>query len=221
MPHRRSSTAVLSCFAVVAIVDLVAEFAGWSLVSRGCRLLLMPLLVWLCWTASVRRTRLLILVMIALGFSWLGDFAGVTILLKIGFFLVAQVVYIVAFRPYWRHSLLTRPGLLTVYCIALAAVIGVAAVAAGPLLVPVAVYGASLALMAVLATGVSRLTGIGGALFLLSDIVLAVELFIAPGAIPHGAFANMVIYLPAQLLIALGTVQAVSAGTPEVPDQVA
>lgn len=214
MPHRRSGLA-LSCFAAVALVDLVAEFAGWFPVSRTCRLLLMPMLIWLCWAGAVRRTRLLTLVMVALAFSWLGDFAGVTILLKIGFFLVAQIVYIVAFRPYWRRSLMVRPGLLIVYGLALAGVIGIAAAAAGPLAAPVAIYGASLALMAVLATGVSRLTGIGGALFLLSDIVLAVEFFIAPGAIPHGAFVNMAIYLPAQLLIALGTVRAVSVETSE------
>ena len=216
MPHRRSAVA-LSCFGAVAVVSLVAEFAVWHGVSWICRLLLMPLLVWLCWAGAARRTRLLTLVMIALGFSWLGDFAGFTVLLKIGFFLVAQILYIVAFRPYWRRSLLSRPPLLIAYAVALAAVIGVSAVAAGPLAVPVAVYGASLALMAVLATGVSRLTGIGGLLFLLSDIVLAVGYFIAPGAIPHGAFVNMAIYLPAQLLIALGTLQAVSAEIQRAP----
>ncbi|MFT4164355.1 MAG: lysoplasmalogenase [Microlunatus sp.] len=220
MPHRRSTVA-LSCFVAVAIVGLIAEFAAWHGVNWICRLLLMPLLVWLCWAGAVRRTRLLTLVMIALGFSWLGDFAGFTILLKIGFFLIAQILYIVAFRPYWRHSLLRRPPLLIAYVVALAALIGVSAVAAGPLGVPVAVYGASLALMAVLATGVSRLTGIGGLLFLLSDIVLAVEFFIAPGAIPHGAFVNMAIYLPAQLLIALGTLRAVSAEVGDARDPVA
>ena len=220
MPHRRSTVA-LSCFVAVAIVGLIAEFAVWHPVSWSSRLLLMPLLVWLCWVGPIRRTRLSTLVMVALGFSWLGDFAGFTILLKIGFFLVAQLVYIAAFRPYWRRSLLGRPPLLVGYAVALAALIGVSAVAAGPLALPVAVYGASLALMAVLATGVSRLTGIGGLLFLLSDIVLAVEFFIAPGAIPHGAFVNMAIYLPAQLLIALGTLQAVSAENSEAIDPVA
>lgn len=220
MPHRRSTVA-LSCFAAVAIVDLVAEFAGWLPVSWGCRMLLMPLLIWVCWSGAVRRTRLLILVMVALGFSWLGDFAGFTILLKIGFFLVAQVVYITAFRPYWRRSLLTRPPLLVAYVIVLTAVIAIAAVAAGPLAPAVAIYGASLALMAVLATGVARLAGIGGFLFLLSDIVLAVNYFIAPGAILHGAFVNMSIYLPAQLLLALGTLQAISAEASEEPEPVA
>ena len=91
------------CFAAVAVVDLVAEFAGWQ---PGPDL---PgpadaSLIWLCWTGAARRNRLVILVVIALGFCWLGDLGGTTVLLKIGFFLIAQVVYIVAFRPYWRGA---------------------------------------------------------------------------------------------------------------------
>lgn len=207
---RRSSTLALGCFGLVAGVDLVAEFAGWPQIALACRMLLMPLLAVVCWTAAAHRNRLVILVVIALGFSWLGDLSS-GVLIKIGFFLVAQIVYIVAFRPSWRRSLIARPPLLVAYVIALAALIGVVAVAAGSLAGPVAVYGASLAVMAVLATGVNRLAGIGGALFLISDIILAVELFVAPGAIPYAVVANMALYLPAQLMITLGVLQRVSA----------
>lgn len=101
---RRSSRIALIGFCAVAAVDLVAEFAGWSLTALSCRLLLMPLLIWLCLTGAERRTRLVIMVVLALGFSWLGDTVGVTIMLKIAFFLVAQILYIVAFRPYWRPA---------------------------------------------------------------------------------------------------------------------
>lgn len=197
-------------FGVVAVVDLVAELVGWPRIVLFCRLLLMPLLAWCCWTAAARRHRLAILVLIGLAFSWLGDLSA-AVLIKIGFFLVAQIVYVVAFRPYWRQSLITRPAAAIAYLIAVAALVGVVAAAAGPLAGPVAVYGASLAVMALLATGVSRLTGIGGALFLVSDIVLAVELFVAPGAIPYALFVNMALYLPAQLMITLGVLQRVSA----------
>jgi hypothetical protein len=76
--------------------------------------------------------------------------------------------------------------------------------------------------MAMLATGVGRLTGIGGALFLVSDIVLAVELFVAPGAIPSALFVNMALYLPAQLMITLGVLERVCAEVEStVPDPVA
>lgn len=210
MPRRRSSRVALGCFVAVAVVDLVAELFGWHPIALVCRILLMPLLAWCCWVAAAHRTRLVILVVIALGFSWLGDLSA-PVLLKISFFLVAQIVYIVAFRPYWRQSLIARPPLLIGYGIALAALIGVVASAAGPLAGPVAIYGASLAVMAVLATGVGRLTGIGGALFLVSDIVLAMELFVAPGAIPYALFVNMALYLPAQLMITVGVLQHVAA----------
>jgi uncharacterized membrane protein YhhN len=221
MPRRRSSRVALGCFVTVAVVDLVAEFFGWQPIALVCRILLMPLLAWCCWSAAVRRTRLVILVLIALGFSWLGDLSA-PVLIKISFFLIAQILYIVAFRPYWRRSVIARPPVLIVYGIALAALIGVVTAAAGPLAVPVAVYGTSLAVMAVVATGVGRLTGIGGALFLISDIVLAVELFVAPGVIPYALFVNMALYLPAQLMITLGVLERVSSEVePLVADPVA
>jgi hypothetical protein len=213
---RPSSRVALVCFGLVAAVDLVAEFAGWPTIALVCRMLLMPLLAWCCWTAAPRRTQLVILVLVALGFSWLGDLST-AVLIKIGFFLLAQIVYVVAFRPYWRRSLIARPPLLIAYGIVIAVPIVVVAAGAGPLAASVAVYGASLAAMAVLATGVNRLTGAGGALFLVSDIVLAVEIFVAPGAIPHAVFVNMALYLPAQLMITLGVLQRVSA---EVPSRV-
>jgi uncharacterized membrane protein YhhN len=197
---RRSSRVALACFGAVAAVDLVAELSGWAATALVCRVLLMPLLAWCCWTGAARRTRLVIMVLIALGFSWLGDLSA-TVLIKIGFFLIAQIVYIMAFRPSWRWSLITRPPLAIAYAVVLAALIGVVSVAAGPLAGPVAVYGASLAVMAMLATGVGRLTG----------IVLAVELFVAPGAIPYALFVNMALYLPAQLMIILGVLERVDA----------
>lgn len=207
---------VLGCYALcgygaVALIDLVAEFAGWSGVAHICRILLMPLLIVVCWTGAVRRSRLVVMVLIALGFCWLGDFVSSDVLIKIVFFLVAQILYAVAFRPFWRLSIVGRPRLLIAYGVALVALVGFVAVNAGSLAIPVAVYGASLAVMAVLATGISRLTGIGGALFLISDIVLAVEFFVAPGAIPYAAFVNMALYLPAQLLIVFGVLHRVSA----------
>lgn len=225
---RGSSRVVLGCFVLVALVDLVAELVGWTALALACRALLMPLLALFCWTVAARRSRLVILVVVALLLSWLGDFVGSavpdtwTVPVKIGFFLLAQVVYIVAFIPYWRLSLVARPPLLIAYGIALTALVGVVAANAGPLAVPVAVYGASLAVMAVLATGVSRLAGIGGALFLVSDIVLAVEFFVAPGSIPYAAFVNMALYLPAQLMITLGVLVEQSAEVLEgVTDPVA
>ncbi|MDN5804777.1 MAG: lysoplasmalogenase, partial [Microlunatus sp.] len=146
---RPSSRVVLICFTAVAVADLIAEFAGWPLVILAARVLLMPLLAAFLLSAAPRRTRLVVLVACAFGFCWLGDVAGTTIVVKIVFFLLAQIIYVVAFRPYWRLSLVARPPLLMLYALAIAGLVGVVAGAAGPLAGPVAIYGASLALMAV------------------------------------------------------------------------
>ena len=221
MPRRRSSRLALGCFGAVAAVDLVAELLGWRSVAFGCRMLLMPLLAWcVCASGPVRR-RSVILLLVALGFSWWGDLSA-AVLVKIAFFLVAQIVYVVAFWPSWRQSLIARPPLAVAYGLALTAVVALVATVAGQLAVPVGVYGTSLAVMALLATGMGRLTGLGGALFLVSDIVLAVELFVAPGTIPYALFVNMALYLPAQLLITLGVLRRVATDVgPQVVDRVA
>ena len=128
-----------------------------------------------------------------------------------------------AFRPYWRRSLIARPPLLIAYGIALAALIGVVAAAAGPLAGPVAVYGASLAVMAVLATGVQpadrhrrravpalRHRARGGASSW------------RPARSRTRLFVNMALYLPAQLMITLGVLQrGLGGGRVEVVDPVA
>lgn len=202
--QRRLAIVALVAFVGLGLVELVAELADAGSVAWLARALLMPLLACFCWL-TCRPSRLVILVLIALGFSWLGDVSG-ALLTKIILFLGAQIAYVAAFWPFWRRTLAARPALLTLYALAIMGLIIMAARAAGPLVVPVIAYGVSLALMAVLATGVSRSTGLGGVLFLVSDIVLAVEFFVRPGLIAHADAVNMALYLPAQLLIVLGVV---------------
>ena len=48
--------------------------------------------------------------------------------------------------------------------------------------------------------------------------MLAVDFFVAPGAIPYAAFVNMALYLPAQLMITLGVLQG---SRPRSGDEVA
>ena len=85
----------------------------------------------------------------------------------VGFFLLAQVAYIAAFWPFRGRSVLHvhRVRLLG-YLAVVVALVAVCAAGAAEMLVPVLVYGACLGTMAVLSTGVNRLTAVGGALFL-------------------------------------------------------
>ena len=69
---------------------------------------------------------------------------------------------------------------------------------AGGLLVPVLVYGACLGTMAVLSTGVNRLTAVGGALFLVSDGLIALDAFVAGFGLPAQGFVVMATYVAAQ-----------------------
>src|SRR5690606_29259799 len=97
-------------------------------------------------------------------------------LLMVGFFLVAQVVYIGAFWPHRAESVLhRRRALLIPYAVAIVALVLACAPNAGPLLVPVLAYGLLLGSMAVLATGVNTLVWAGGALFLVSDGLIALN----------------------------------------------
>ena len=75
---------------------------------------------------------------------------------------------------------------------------------AADLLVPVLVYGACLGTMAVLSTGVNQVTAVGGALFLVSDGLIALDAF-GPGLDLTGQdFWVMATYVLAQALIVAG-----------------
>ena len=60
----------------VALVHLGAQLAGGGLVADATQVLLMPLLAGVLWCeTSSPRGRLVTLVLVALGLSWLGDSA--------------------------------------------------------------------------------------------------------------------------------------------------
>ncbi|MEU5156688.1 lysoplasmalogenase [Glycomyces sp. NPDC021274] len=76
----------------------------------------------------------------------------------------------------------------------------------GDLAMPVAVYSLLLVAMAAAATGLNRLAGLGGALFVVSDLVLG--LGVAGVDFPLQSQTVMATYAAAQLLLVLGTVKA-------------
>lgn len=210
-------------FAAVCLINLVAQLVGPGALDRVSQGLLMPLLalVLASATSGAPRGRLVRLTLVSLGFSWLGDTApgfapeGASFLVMIAFFLVAQVVFVVAFWPYRRASVLSpsqparRRALALVYLLALVALVAACTPGAGALLVPVLVYGTTLALMAALATGVGRLVALGGAIFVVSDSLIALEAFVEDWALPGQGFWVMATYVTAQALIVAGVARAV------------
>ncbi|MEG3615273.1 lysoplasmalogenase family protein [Isoptericola haloaureus] len=208
-------------FAALAVVHLAAQLLDAAAVANSTQWLVMPALAVVLWcTTAAPRPRLVRLVLVALGFSWVGDtlpdlFTGdAAFLAMVGGFLVAQVAYAVAFWPYRRESVLhRRRGVLLAY-VALAVVLVALCLpgAPGVLAAAVVVYAVCLAAMAVLATGVHRLAWLGGALFLVSDAMIALGAF-ADVVPPQSGFWIMLTYLAGQALLVAGVVarQAMSA----------
>lgn len=199
---------------VVTAAHLIAQLtAPDEAVSAATQILLMPLLFGAVWFAGTgARQPLIRMVLIALSFSWLGDaiprFVGgdAGFLVMVGCFMVAQMFYILALWPYRRSSAAARPLLTLPYIAAFAVLVISCAPGAGALLVPVVIYGLALMMMAMLATGLGALAGVGGAIFLLSDGLIALRSF-TEFELPGHGFWIMLTYVVGQSMIAAAAVQ--------------
>lgn len=155
------------------------------------------------------------LTLLALGFSWLGDtiprFVGgeTGFLGMLGSFLCAQVIFVIAFWPWRSRSLLARPRAAAPYLLVAVAVVVLTAPGAGALLPAVLVYATVLCAMAVLATGLGRTAGIGGAVFVVSDSLIALDAFGVLTLPAHSVWV-MATYLTAQLMLVLAVRAAAS-----------
>jgi len=210
MALTRSASAWLAAYGLVALVNVVSVLIGLDVLSFVTLLLAMPTLIGAllaarpvpAWWGPVAA---------ALVFSWLGDWAAElarSIWMKIAFFFAAQVLYAAAFWPFRARSVLRRPRWLLVYALVVGGLLAFVAPDAGVLAPAVIVYGCSLGLMAVLATGVHPLTSVGAASFLISDSLIALTTFVAPDSSAGAVFFIMASYLTGQLLIVLGVVFA-------------
>jgi uncharacterized membrane protein YhhN len=222
LPHRPAARLLLGALAVLTAVHLVAQLTGPPALTDITQVALMPLLAGALWCeTSAPRDRLVTLTLVALGLSWLGDTApkltsgDASFLVMVGFFLLAQVAYILAFWPFRARSVLhVHRVRLLAYLAVVVALVAVCAAGAAAMLVPVLVYGACLGTMAVLATGVNRLTAVGGALFLVSDGLIALDAFVTGFALPAQGFWVMSTYVAAQVLLVAGVLSATRAAGP-------
>lgn len=197
-------------FALVTAVHLVSQLLGQGQTADLIQVLLMPLLALVLLRATrAPRSREVRLVLVALGFSWLGDTlprlaeGDAALLTMIGCFLLAQLVYAAAFWPSRHRSVLGRPLALLPYLLAGATIVGLSAREAGALLPAVGVYALAILAMAVLATGRGRVAAIGAAVFVLSDALIALDAF-GMLTLPAHAVWVMATYVAAQVLLVLG-----------------
>jgi uncharacterized membrane protein YhhN len=220
----RAAGAALLGLAGVAATHLGAQLVGAGVAADVTQVMLMPLLlvVLLAGTAPPHG-RLVRLFALGLGLSWLGDTlprfleGQAQFLAMLGAFLLAQGVYALALWPLRGDSLLVRPLAALPYLLAAVVIVALCAPGAGALLPALVVYAAAICAMAVLATALGPRGAIGGAVFVLSDALIALDTF-GVLTLPAHAVWVMATYVAAQLLLVLGVLdrdaEVRAAGSP-------
>lgn len=202
---RRELLAALP-FLAVSLAHLASKPLGLTVFDQATKWLLIPLLLLALGLVLLRPLRprpplpILLTFVLGLALSWLGDVTLANFLVGLGFFLVAHLAYSAAFA-------LARPRLRLAVLIAAIAwypmLLVLLAPSLGAMLVPVAVYGAIMGAMALLAWGVSPLLGAGATLFVASDSLLAFRMFTPLFADPWSDALLMGLYLAGQGVMAL------------------
>ncbi|MEU6826839.1 lysoplasmalogenase [Streptomyces atriruber] len=220
MTGRPSPRLLLGAFGVAALGDLLALLADFDPGHAVFKPLLMPLLA--AYVAARRGPRLLVA---ALLFGWGGDTfllfdAELAFLAGMGSFAAGHVCYLVLFKRYGAGASGARgAGLVAVYALAL---IGTVALLWPDLPAdmrgPVAGYSLLLTAMAFGATTLGPTAGAGGALFLLSDTLIATGVAEWP-QLPRPDFAIMLTYIAAQYLLSKGVLEAAVRTAPEVTSE--
>ncbi|MGP5054137.1 lysoplasmalogenase family protein [Brachybacterium paraconglomeratum] len=223
------SRAALRALALVTAVHLGAQLRGGGPVAEVTQPLLMPLLLGaLLAGTEPPRGRLVRLFALSLVLSWAGDTlprlldGQAQFLAMLTSFLLAQIVYALALWPLRGGSLLAegppvpsavrgsvmrrvlagRAAVLP-YFVAAVVIVGLCAPSAGALLPALVVYAAAICAMAVLATGLGVRGGIGGAVFVVFDSLIALKTFDVLTLPAHEVWV-MATYVAAQVLLVLG-----------------
>ncbi|MDQ1044358.1 putative membrane protein YhhN [Streptomyces sp. V4I2] len=203
--------ALLAAFALVAATDLVSLAVGFGIGHTVSKPLLMPLLA--AYAAARGAPRLLLA---ALLFGWGGDVlllfdAEPAFLAGMASFAAGHICYLVLFKAYGKAR--ARCGLLVpAYTTALLTTVVLLwpDLPAG-LRVPVAGYSLLLTAMAYAAGAwLGLVAGLGGALFLLSDTLIATGVADWPQP-PRPDLWIMLTYIAAQFLLTVGALGALEA----------
>ncbi|WP_339128543.1 lysoplasmalogenase [Streptomyces sp. f51] len=197
----RPARALLVCFALAAAADLLGLLAGIDPAHRIAKMLLMPLLAVYAGVRGAPR-----LLIAALLFGWCGDLALLSdadpaFLAGMASFAAGHVCYLVLFR---RTARVRDARLVLAYATALVVLVVLLwpGLPAG-LRVPVAGYSLLLTAMAYGATRLGPVAAVGGALFMLSDTLIATGVADWP-QLPMASFWIMFTYIAAQFLLVRG-----------------
>jgi len=214
-PSRAAALVPFVPYALISVVHVGLQIAHHPLGGYGTKQLLMPALalaaIWAAWQVRARATAALVLLVLAIGASWLGDGAGYyfpwlpELPVMLLFFGIAHVLYIVLFLRAPGLGVVRRvPWWALVYAVWWAVMLAVIGPHAGGLLIPLAIYGLVLGGTAALSTRLGPTVALGGASFLLSDTCLAFQLFMQ-----HNELVDQLVmptYMLGQGLIVFGVV---------------
>ncbi|HCT75430.1 MAG TPA: lysoplasmalogenase [Micromonosporaceae bacterium] len=195
---------LLLVFGVFALVNLIASGTENEVLEWATKPVLMPLLTLWVWRNGRHKG-----IAAALLFSAAGDIALLNgdkelwFIAGMVFFLGAHICYIVTFLKAGARVGLAAVG----YAVILGAALVWLWKPLGAMAIPMTGYGLALAAMATLAAGLRNWrVALGGGLFLLSDLLIAVRVAEA-ATIPGPPIWVMLTYLAAQFLIATGWVR--------------
>lgn len=194
-------------YAAVVAIQLTSLWLGERGVSLPAQIMLMPTLALA--TLTARPGPLRTWTLLALFFSFLGDLLPQLVsepwvfVTMLGAFLVAHVAWIIGL---WRVRP-PRPWLLIPYVAAGITVITWTLPGAGVLAPAVVIYATALMATAVLASGLGWSGVLGGALFVISDSLIAIQSF-TTFRVPHHDVAIMATYAIAHGLLAWGVTRS-------------
>jgi uncharacterized membrane protein YhhN len=220
--QKKSKNFLFLLFVTNAVVNLVGNTAGISILSDVTKPLIVPLLLGYYVAGSdYPRSKPLMIALIA---CWLGDVALMFVGLKpswfmtgLVLFLAGHVLYIITYRQHRSeaddHALLTVQRIRFALPVVLAGtglVVVLLPVLGGGLQFPVIIY--ALAIVVMVMSAIFRfgrtnnksywLVLTGAVLFMVSDSILAINKFL--GAIEMGGVLIMLTYIAAQFLIVEG-----------------
>jgi alkenylglycerophosphocholine/alkenylglycerophosphoethanolamine hydrolase len=208
-------------YGLVGIIHLVALFLAESGQPIGdlagfSKLLLMPALlvallgVLLTGPLPQSSSRIALVGGLGILFSWFGDAliaspGDLGFLLGLGSFLLAHLAYLTLIARELRVRRVPRGALA--YAIWWVAFVAILAPHAGVLLVPIAIYGLVLGAVAAFALAANRVVAVGAGVFLVSDSLLGLHMFLPGFEFWQIDVLIMLTYLGGQGLIAWGALE--------------
>ena len=193
-------------FAFVSAVHLIAQFFCLVDVADSTKIALIPTLALVAvGVGRAQPRRVQVFLALGLAFSWAGDIilnlpGEESFVIGLVAFLCAHLAYIALFS----RALAVRPTRLSsLYAVWFASLVVILLPHLDSLLIPVVVYGAILGTMAAYASGAGWIAAVGGALFVASDSLLAINRFIPDPGLWRPSFLIMTTYLAAQLCLVL------------------